>query len=219
LRKEKNTSDFDIFDFERTLWKKGLLSVAGIDEAGRGPLAGPLVVASAIFLQNLQYYPRVNDSKKLSPRQRDSLFDELLSMNGFKYSIVEISPSEIDRINIFESVKKAMIMAAEQLQEAELYLVDGIAFRGFKKPVEFIVKGDSKSASIAAASIIAKVSRDRIMEELDKNFPQYGFAQHKGYGTKAHIEAIKKYGPSEAHRMSFAPIKDYFGSDDRERLL
>ncbi len=179
--------------------------VAGADEAGRGPLAGPLVAAAVILDRNV-IIEGVNDSKKLSEKKRESIFEEILE-KAHAYVIEIVSPQEIDDLNILNASLEGMRRAIERLDTTpEHCLIDGNKLpRTLKLSKEAVVKGDGKYASIAAASILAKVTRDRIMVELDKEFPQYGFAQHKGYPTKQHLEAIKKHGVTEHHRMSYGP--------------
>lgn len=211
---------FDEFllSHERKLWNKGIQRVAGIDEAGRGPLAGPLVVAAAAFPPYLQDFPPVNDSKQLRPKEREYLYHQLQKISGFIFAIIVVSAEEIDRINIFEAVKKGMIEAATRVN-AEYVLVDGIPFDGFQMPAEFIVKGDAKSASIAAASILAKVHRDEIMRKYSLEYPNYGFDKHMGYGTKKHIEALLKHGPCEIHRKTFAPVRNILSPPPQQLRL
>lgn len=192
-----------MLQYERELDEAGFRMVAGVDEAGRGPLAGP-IVASAVILA----FPMIglNDSKKLTPEYRDILYDNLMEgPHGIGIAMVEAH--EIDRIGIQQANYRAMAMAVEKLEpEPDYLMVDGFQLPGVRWPVLRLVKGDQRSLSIAAASIVAKVTRDRIMEELDKKFPGYGFAQHKGYATQAHLEAIERLGPCPEHRRSFAPL-------------
>ena len=202
------------FEFEDRLRRRLGLSetacIAGIDEAGRGPLAGP-VTAAAVCLPPGFDLP-VNDSKKLSARQRDELAAALKSYPGVRYVVVLRTPAEIDRLNILRATQSAMREAAERVLQPDTdatpdgALVDGLSFSPFPCPVDFLVKGDSKSASIAAASILAKTARDAIMVELDKQYPGYGFARHKGYGTAEHLEALRRLGPCPEHRRSFSPV-------------
>ncbi len=198
----------DLLSFEREKWADGFMHVAGVDEAGRGPLAGPLVAAAVSFPANSKEIPAVDDSKKLSHETRERLFSEITSFPGILYSIAEVAPAEIDRINIFEAVKLAMAKAIEGIAPADFALVDGLKFKGLKIPAQFIVKGDAKSASIAAASILAKVHRDRLMDAFALEYPAYGFDSHKGYGTERHLAALKTHGPCPIHRRSYAPVRD-----------
>ncbi len=192
---------------EQRLLSKGFVKIAGVDEAGRGPLAGPVVAAACILPQNA-FFANLNDSKQVSEKQRERLFKELTETDGVIYGIGEASALEIDQINILRATFLAMQRAVQALSISPDYLlIDGNRAPHFKIPTETIVKGDSLSISIAAASIIAKVYRDKLMEELDQKWPMYGFSKHKGYGTKEHIESIKKWGPCPDHRQTFAPIR------------
>lgn len=190
------------FEYENKIYEKGYTSVCGCDEAGRGPLCGP-VVAAAVILPNDTVIEGLDDSKKLTEKKREKLF-EIIKEKAVAYAIAEASPEEIDEINILNASMLAMRRAVEKLEvKADFALIDGNCSRGFDIPTETVVKGDSKSYSIAAASILAKVTRDRGCAELDKEYPMYGIAKHKGYPTKDHMEAVRKYGPSPIHRRSF----------------
>ena len=192
---------FDYF-FENEAHEKGYLNVCGIDEAGRGPLAGN-VVAAAVILPKGLVIDGLDDSKKLSEKKREALFD-IIQKESVSFSVAWATPREIDELNILGATMLAMHRAVEGLDiPADFALIDGNTARGFSIPVKTIVKGDAKSPSIAAASILAKVTRDRIMREWDKVYPQYGFERHKGYGTAAHIAAIKECGLCPIHRRSF----------------
>eukprot|EP00828_Plagiopyla_frontata_P044566 TRINITY_DN7316_c0_g1_i3.p3 TRINITY_DN7316_c0_g1~~TRINITY_DN7316_c0_g1_i3.p3 ORF type:complete len:219 (-),score=25.84 TRINITY_DN7316_c0_g1_i3:379-1035(-) len=186
---------------------EGFSIIAGVDEVGRGPLAGPVVAAAVAFPENAQI-PRVNDSKKLSAAQRDELYKQIISVPGVKYAVAELDARDIDRMNILEASREAMRRAVKALGRIDFLLIDGLPVPGFDVPNLAVVKGDGKSASIAAASIVAKVYRDRFMEAQATNFPVYGFEQHKGYGTALHMEAIKRHGVCELHRRSFAPVRN-----------
>ena len=190
-------------EIEKDLNLKGFNKICGIDEAGRGPLAGPVVV-SAVIMPNDSMIEGVNDSKKVSEKKREKLYDEIIS-NAISYGVAIIDQKEIDDINILNATKKGLTEALTQLSEKpDIILVDaltGIDTLGI--PYQSIIKGDAKSYSIAAASIIAKVTRDRIMRQWDELYPEYGFEKHKGYGTKAHIEVIKSKGICPIHRKSF----------------
>lgn len=191
-----------MWDIERAKNAEGYRTVAGVDEAGRGPLAGPVCVAAVILPENL-YLEKINDSKKLSDKVKDRLYDEIKE-KALAYSIVLVSNEEIDKLNILNATFKGMCRAVNSLDvKPDYVLVDGNQIKGMDVPHECVVKGDAKSISIAAASVLAKVTRDRYMTELDKKYPQYNFKKHKGYPTKEHYEAISKYGPSEVHRKSF----------------
>lgn len=195
------------FEFENRLIKRGLKHIAGVDEAGRGPLAGPVVAAAVIF--DPKNIPAgLNDSKKLNEKRREILFEEIIACASFAWSAS--SAKEIDEVNIRQATLNAMtrsVMALPTL--ADHVLIDG---RDVPMPLNnigtSIIKGDAISLSISAASIVAKVMRDRMMKRADIDYPQYGFAGHKGYGAKKHIEAIHEFGPCPLHRMTFAPLKD-----------
>ncbi len=187
---------------ENELRAKGYLAICGVDEAGRGPLCGP-VVAAAVILPPDAVIEGLNDSKKLTPKKRDLLFDEIQE-KALAFCIAEASVEEIDRLNILEADLLAMRRAIAGLQiPADYALIDGNIARDFPIPARAVVHGDAISPSIAAASILAKVHRDRLCEELDRAYPQYGIARHKGYGTKAHMDALRKYGASPIHRKLF----------------
>ncbi len=183
--------------------KQGIKYIAGIDEAGRGPLAGPVVVGCVIMPED-SFIEGVNDSKKVSEKKREKLYDEIIN-NAISWSVAVIGWHEIDELNILNATKKGVTECINNLEtKPELILVD--ALKGIDTcniPYVSMVKGDAKCYSISAASILAKVTRDRIMREWDEVYPQYGFAKHKGYGTKAHIEALKEYGPCPIHRKTF----------------
>jgi ribonuclease HII len=193
-------------EIEISLYNKGYKFVAGVDEAGRGPLAGPVCAAAVILPQDL-IIEGINDSKKLTEKKREKLFDVIIN-SAIAYSIEFAYPEVIDEINIRQATSLAMHNAIKNLDvSADFVIVDGNDKIPFDIPYEYIIKGDAKSQSIAAASILAKVSRDRIMVELDKEYPEYGFAKHKGYGTKVHCEAIQKYGILPIHRKTFMTAK------------
>lgn len=202
MKKRSNTKALLIH--ERKLNSAGYKSIAGIDEAGRGPLAGP-VVAAAVILKTYSFRERIDDSKKLSPKKREKAYKEIMNKSIVGVGIVD--EKTIDRINIYQATKKAMEEALSCLEEYPGYvIVDGNMRLSTRCPLKCIPGGDSKSISIAAASIVAKVTRDSIMYEYDGSYPEYGFAKHKGYGTKSHIEALKKHGPSPIHRRTFRPV-------------
>jgi ribonuclease HII len=189
-------------DYENDLWDKGKKIVAGIDEAGRGPLAGPVVAAAVIFERGF-LLEEVNDSKVISKTKRLELFD-VIYRHALSIGIGIVDHRTIDKINILNATFRAMHMAINKLSyEPDHLLIDGPLFAGANIPFTTIINGDAKCFSVAAASIIAKVTRDRLMIEYDKQFPEFGFAKHKGYGTKEHLEAIRKYGTCEIHRISF----------------
>ncbi|WP_372520622.1 ribonuclease HII [Candidatus Ruminimicrobiellum ovillum] len=195
-----------LFEFDKDFYNKGLQFVSGVDEAGRGPLAGP-VVAAAVILPKDIFIDGVNDSKKLTEKKRNLLFEEI-KKKAFSYGIGIVDAKIIDEINILQATFLAMRKALEQLSvKPDLVLIDGNhTIPNLQNKQQAIVSGDAKSACIACASILAKVTRDNMMYEYAKQYPQYNFEKHKGYGTKAHIEAIEKYGPCPIHRMTFAPL-------------
>lgn len=193
-------------EYENKYYEQGFTYIVGTDEAGRGPLAGPVVVGACILPKEYDN-PLIDDSKQLTDKKRRELF-ELIKEVAVAYSIVIIEPQEIDRSNIYECARKGMSEAIRCLgNDVEIILTDAMPLKNFEQPVEAIIKGDAKSQTIAAASILAKVTRDDIMIKYDQQYPQYHFAQNKGYGTKEHFEALEKYGPCPIHRMSFEPIK------------
>jgi ribonuclease HII len=200
---EKEITRLDnMLKIEHELNKKEYELVCGVDEAGRGPLCGP-VVAAAVILPKDAHIEGVNDSKKLTEKRREKLYDDIMQ-NAVSVGVGVSDVDIIEEVNILNATKKAMLQAISNLKvNPEYVLVDGNQKIDTDIPLETVVKGDSKSESIAAASIIAKVTRDRLLIEYDKKYPEYGFAKHKGYGTKAHIEAIKKYGLTPIHRPSF----------------
>ena len=187
--------------------------IVGTDEAGRGPLAGP-VVAAAVILPKDYKNDDINDSKQLSEKKREALFDEI-KKNAIAVGVGIVSADEIDEINIYEAARKAMKLAIKDMHhEYDLVLTDAMKMPGFDKPVIDIIKGDAKALPIAAASIIAKVTRDKMMDELDERFPNFKFKKNKGYGTKDHLDALKKYGPIEhIHRKTFKPVSKIIHGD------
>ncbi len=195
------------FEYEEKRYSEGYTAVCGLDEAGRGPLCGPVVAAAVILPLGLEI-EGLNDSKKLTEKKREALFD-VIKEKAIAYAIAEASPAEIDEINILNASMLAMRRAVEALPiPADFALIDGNCSRGFEIPTETVVKGDAKSYSIAAASILAKVTRDRQCIELDRAYPEYGIAKHKGYPTKDHMDAVRKYGPAPIYRMSFLKFLD-----------
>ena len=195
------------FEHERALSGRGFSCVAGIDEAGRGPLAGPVVAAAVVLPGNFSH-KLLTDSKKLSPRTRDHLHAELLANADVRLGVAVVGSQEIDRINILRATHEAMRRAVAALSSApDHVLIDGLPVRPFPIPQTALVGGDGLSFSIAAASVIAKVTRDRLMIEYDAEFPEYEFARHKGYGTALHLERLRKHGPCEIHRRSFLPVR------------
>ncbi|MBR5561523.1 MAG: ribonuclease HII [Clostridia bacterium] len=195
------------FEFEINAKNKGYTAVCGVDEAGRGPLAGPVFAAAVILPENCEI-AGLNDSKKLTEKKREALFD-VIKEKAVSYSIASVDEKTIDEINILQATYLAMRNAVEGLDvPADYALIDGNRMPPISIDGETVVKGDAKSPSIAAASILAKVSRDRFMLELDKKYPQYKFSQHKGYGTKLHYEMLTEHGVSDCHRMSF--LRSFF---------
>jgi ribonuclease HII len=197
-------------DYEKQFVTSSKQLIAGIDEAGRGPLAGPVVASACMFLEDVNL-EGLNDSKQLSEKKRERLFEEITNSPYAVYSVAVISHEDVDALNIYQATLKAMRQSIEGLsKKPSVILIDGVGL-----PVEGIVthkiiKGDTLSFSIAAASVLAKVTRDRLMREYDQTWPLYGFAKHKGYGTKQHREAIEKFGPCPIHRKSFSPVKDMY---------
>ena len=196
----------DLWTYERQQWNTGLTALCGVDEAGAGPLAGPVYAAAVILPREIDL-PGLNDSKKLTAKKRDTLFDAI-TRTAVAYSVAAVTAEEIDQMDILNARMLAMQRAIDGLSvRPDLCLIDGNRDHGSScaivAPHRLIVRGDSCSASIAAASILAKVSRDRYMEELDRQYPQYGFSQHKGYGTKLHYQMLDTYGPCPVHRRSF----------------
>ena len=195
------------FRHERTLYAQGHSCVAGIDEAGRGPLAGP-VVAAAVILPGRFSHKLLTDSKKLSPSVRENLHAELTTHTNVRFAIAIVGVEEIDRINILRATHEAMRRAVAALSSVpDHVLIDGLPVRPFPIAQTALIGGDALSFSIAAASVIAKVTRDRLMVEHDAKFPQYEFARHKGYGTALHLERLKEHGPCDLHRRSFLPVR------------
>ncbi len=196
---------YDMWAFEKMARREGFETIAGLDEAGRGPLAGPVVAAAVILPDNMDT-DGITDSKKLGESARDRAYDKIME-SADAVGIGVVPACEIDRLNILRATHVAMKAALKDLGAAfDFLLVDGLPVSGLYDDAEFIVKGDIRSYSVAAASIIAKVTRDRIMLDLDDEYPYYGFAAHKGYGTKAHLEALDRHGPCPHHRKSFSPV-------------
>lgn len=199
--------------FERDLWQQGLVHVAGVDEAGCGPLAGPVTAAAVVFpchWAESGLYPKLrglNDSKQLTEEQREKYFAILTAHPDIRYAIASVDVEMIDQINILRAAHRAMGLALEQLQPpAQHVLVDGRPVKSLQMPSTPLVKGDARCYSIAAASVLAKVTRDRLMVEYDRQYPNYGFASHKGYSTPQHLASIAEHGPCPIHRRSFSPF-------------
>jgi ribonuclease HII len=204
-----------LLQFERQAWERGITRLAGVDEAGRGPLAGPVVAAAVIldrtFLETEQHglLRDIDDSKTLSESQRETAFAFLTERAPLAFAVGMADVAEIDQLNILRATHLAMARALSGLSPLpELALVDGLPVKGLPCPSQAIVDGDARSLIIAAASIVAKVTRDRLMQALDREYPVYGFARHKGYGTQAHMQALLEHGPCPAHRRSFRPVQD-----------
>lgn len=196
IRQEK------LWEIENGLKEKGYKYIAGVDEAGRGPLAGPVYAAAVILPEDADLFG-INDSKKLSPKKREELFQKITEI-AVSYAIFSVDEKEIDEINILNATHKAMNGAVNSLsQKPDYVIIDGNSIKGMEIAHETVVKGDAKSISIAAASILAKVSRDRYIDKMGEVYPEYGFENHKGYGTKAHTDAILKYGVCPIHRRTF----------------
>jgi len=204
-----------LLHFERQCWNKGFRAVAGVDEVGRGPLAGPVMAAAVVFdmpfLEKEEHgiLTGLTDSKKISESRREHFYDVLSSGSNVMIGVGLAEVSEIDEINILNATHKAMIRAVANLPSPpDHILVDGLPVNGFPCESTSIIGGDSKSMSIAAASVVAKVLRDRKMKDLSSIYPEYGFEKHKGYGSRLHLQALLDYGPSPVHRLSFRPVKD-----------
>ncbi len=198
-----NKEIIDMYAFEKELWAEGFEFIAGCDEVGRGPMAGPLVVAAVVLPK--EGIEGLKDSKKLSAKKREEL-SKIIKEKAIDYAITYIDVEEVDRLNVYQASKKAMMESVRKLKNVDYVLSDAMPME-FEYPVKDIIKGDSKSASIAAASIVAKVERDHYMDELAKKYPCYGFEKHKGYVTKYHLDAIEKNGVINEHRRSFAPVQ------------
>ncbi len=209
----------NLLKYEKALYKEGYNLIAGLDEVGRGPLVGPVVTAAVILPKNYKL-KGLNDSKKLTPKQRDKFYD-ILVKDAISIGIGMCDAKTIDEINIYEATKVAMKEALNNLSiKPDYVLIDAMKL-DIDTPHLPIIKGDAKSLSIAAASVVAKVTRDRMMDELDKVHPEYGFKSHKGYPTKKHLEALKKYGPLENYRFTYGPVRDLInngnGSNSSEK--
>ena len=197
----------DLYQYEKELWKNGINLIAGMDEVGRGPLIGPVVTACVILPKDF-VLDGLTDSKKLSEKKREEFYDYIMK-HAISVGIGMMDEKVIDEVNIYEATKLAMYQAVEKSKvKPEHVLIDAMKLDKLEMPSTSIIKGDAKSISIAAASVIAKVTRDRMMIELDKKYPMYGFKSHKGYPTKKHIEAIKEYGLIDGYRKTFKPISE-----------
>lgn len=195
----------DLYQYEKELWNKGINYIGGIDEVGRGPLIGPVVTACVILPKDFEL-KGLTDSKKLTEKKREEYYDYIME-NALSVSIGMMDEKVIDEVNIYEATKLAMYQSVNNSKiKPEHVLIDAMKLDNLQMPSTSIIKGDAKSISIAAASVIAKVTRDRMMIELDKRYPMYGFKSHKGYPTKKHVEAIEKYGLIDGYRLTFKPI-------------
>ena len=207
----KKQENIDLYQYEHELEKEGIQYIGGVDEVGRGPLIGPVVAACCVLPADF-HLEGLTDSKKLSEKKREKFYD-YIKEHALAYGIGEVSPERIDEVNIYQATKEAMYMAIKQVQDQiplEHVLIDAMPLE-LDIPSTSIIKGDAKSISIAAASVLAKVTRDRMMIELDQKYPMYGFASHKGYQTKKHIEAIHQYGLIDGYRKTYGPIKEMVG--------
>lgn len=199
----------NLYEIEEKLYDAGYQNICGVDEAGRGPIAGPVCVAACIMPPFLRI-DGVNDSKQLSPKKREELY-KIIVKEAIAYKIVMISEEEIDKENIYIATKKGMLKAIEGLNVKPDYtLIDAMPLSELELKHESLIHGDALSASIACASILAKVTRDEYMEKMDLKYPNYGFKHHKGYCTKMHMEALEKYGPCKIHRKTFYPVSKYY---------
>lgn len=200
-------TNYDLYQYEKDLHEKGYKFIAGLDEAGRGPLYGPVVAACCVLPDDFKL-EGLNDSKQLTEKKREKYID-YIKENAIAYGIGIVSPEEIDEINIYEASRKAMLIALDEVRnkiKVDYVITDAMPI-SIDLPSLPIIKGDAKSITIAAASVIAKVTRDRMMYEIDKKYPMYGFKKHKGYPTKKHLEAINEYGLIEGYRKTYGPIK------------
>lgn len=204
----------NMLEYENKLYNEGYKNIAGVDEVGRGPLVGPVVTAAVILPQGY-FNENIKDSKKLTEKKRNELFN-IIMKDAISVSIGIKDNKVIDKVNIYEATKLAMYEAINNLSvKPDYILIDAMKLENLKVPYEPIIKGDAKSQTIAAASIIAKVTRDNMMYDLDKKYPEYGFSKHKGYPTKAHLEAIKKYGVLDNYRFTFGPVRDLILNGER----
>lgn len=199
----------NLYEYEEALYDQGNQLICGVDEAGRGPLAGPVVVAACILPPFLRI-EGINDSKQLTAKKREELF-KIIVKNAVAYQIVFVSEADVDLLNIYQATKKGMLEAIRGLEVTpDHVLIDAMPLGELKIPHTSIIHGDARCASVVAASILAKVTRDEFMEKMDVKYPNYGFKKNKGYGTKAHMEALEKYGPCPIHRKTYAPVSKYF---------
>ena len=207
MTKKKEIENIDLLKYEKELYDQGITLIGGVDEVGRGPLVGPVVAACVILPVNYEL-TGLNDSKKLSEKKREQLYD-IIMKDAISVGVGIVGPEKIDEINILEASRLAMKLAIEDLDvKPEFVLSDAMKLTNIDIPYKDIVHGDALSLSIAAGSVIAKVTRDRMMYELDKEYPEYGFAKHKGYPTKAHLEKIREYGVLKNYRFTYKPVSD-----------
>ena len=204
--KNKLENHGDMYYLEKMLWDKGYQYIAGCDEVGRGPMAGP-VVCAAVVLDKNNIIEGLNDSKKLTYKRREEL-SKIIKDKALEYKITYIDNDEVDKINVLEASRKGMTIAVNNLQHCDYVLTDCMDLYDITEPYETYIKADGSIASVAAASILAKVERDHYMEEMAKTYPHYGFEKHKGYVTKSHKDAIKKYGVCKLHRKTYAPVME-----------
>lgn len=198
----------NLYEYENELYSKGIKYIGGVDEVGRGPLIGPVVAACVVLPKNF-ILEGLNDSKKLTEKKREQFYEYIIN-HALAYGIGIVGPEEIDEINIYQASKKAMLLAIQEVKNKiplEHLLIDAMPLE-LDIPTTSIIKGDSKSISIAAASVVAKVTRDRMMYELDKKYPEYEFGKHKGYPTKLHVSLLKKYGLIDGYRKTYGPVKE-----------
>lgn len=210
-------TNYNLYEYENDLHSKGYKYIAGCDEAGRGPLYGPVVAGCAVLPEGF-VLEGLTDSKQLTEKKRDKYFD-YIKENAIAYGIGIVSPEEIDEINIYEASRKAMKIALEEVRnkiEVNYVLTDAMPIPDYDIEVLPIIKGDAKSITIAAASVLAKVTRDRMLIEVSKKYPEYGFEKHKGYPTKAHIEALNRLGIIEGYRKSYGPVRDIIEGNKHE---
>ena len=213
MKKKEIMENIDLLKYEKELYNQGINLIGGVDEAGRGPLVGPVVAACVILPKNYDL-PGLNDSKQLTEKKRDKFYD-IIMKDAISVGVGIVDAAKIDEINILEASRLAMKLAIEDMNvKPEFVLSDAMKLTNIDIPYKDIVHGDALSLSIAAGSVIAKVTRDRMMYELDKKYPEYGFAKHKGYPTKLHLENIKKYGLLDNYRLSYKPVKDLIRERD-----
>lgn len=213
MKKKEIMENIDLLKYEKELYNQGINLIGGVDEAGRGPLVGPVVAACVILPKNYDL-PGLNDSKQLTEKKRDKFYD-IIMKDAISVGVGIVDAAKIDEINILEASRLAMKLAIEDMKvKPEFVLSDAMKLTNIDIPYKDIVHGDALSLSIAAGSVIAKVTRDRMMYELDKKYPEYGFAKHKGYPTKLHLENIKKYGLLDNYRLSYKPVKDFIRERD-----